>query len=134
MWNRDIPLTDDDGKPPGKNEYGTHPFFMYKNTPQSWIGVYTNLAAAQDWYIKNDKTTGKVNVTMIGAGGLGDIYFIVDNTPGGVAASYLDLVGRPVLIPQWALGWHQCRWGYNSTNALRYVNGNFSKFNLPLDV
>lgn len=92
------------------------------------------MAAAQDWYIKNDKTTGKVNVTMIGAGGLGDIYFIVDNTPGGVAASYLDLVGRPVLIPQWALGWHQCRWGYNSTNALRYVNGNFSKFNLPLDV
>ena len=33
MWNRDIPLTNDDGKPPGKNEYGTHPFFMYKNTP-----------------------------------------------------------------------------------------------------
>jgi len=25
------------------------------------------------------------------------------------------MIGDPVLIPQWALGWNQCRWGYNTT-------------------
>ena len=49
---------------------------------------------------------------MLAAGGLGDIYYIRDNSPGSVVGDYLELVGRPILIPQWALGWHQCRWGY----------------------
>jgi alpha-glucosidase (family GH31 glycosyl hydrolase) len=106
MWNRDAGMPFDDGKPTGKNVYGTHPFYMYKNSPGTWVGVFTKLAAAQDWYLKNDKPTGKVDVTLIAAGGMADIYYIVDSEPGAVAASYLDLVGKPVLIPQWALGWH----------------------------
>ena len=106
MWNRDATTPFDNGKPPGKNVYGTHPFFMFKHKKGSWVGVFTKLAAAQDWYIKNDSPTGKVDVTMIGAGGLGDIYYIIDTTPSGVSAGYLELVGRPALVPQWALGWH----------------------------
>ena len=82
MWNRDATTPKEDGRPPGNNIYGTHPFFMYKNTASSWVGCYTNLAAAQDWYIKNDKPTGVVDVTMIAAGGLADIYYILDTTPG----------------------------------------------------
>jgi hypothetical protein len=31
LWNRDIQTPFDDGRPAGKNEYGTHPFYMYKN-------------------------------------------------------------------------------------------------------
>ena len=45
-WNRDAETPEDDGKPPGKNGYGTHPFFMYQQDVGSWVGVYTNLAAA----------------------------------------------------------------------------------------
>lgn len=29
-----------------------------------------------------------------------------ETSPNAVASSYLELVGKPVLIPQWALGWH----------------------------
>ena len=43
---------------------------------------------------------------MVAAGGVADLYFIVDTSPNKVSAGYLDLVGLPVLIPQWALGWH----------------------------
>jgi alpha-glucosidase len=27
---------------------------MYKHRANAWIGIVYNLAAAQDWYIKND--------------------------------------------------------------------------------
>ena len=52
---------------------------------------------------------------MVAAGGLADIFVIIDSTPNAVSQSYYELVGRPALIPQWALGWHQCRWGYKDT-------------------
>ena len=37
------------------------------------------------------------------------------------------------MIPQWALGWNQCKWGYNTTDALRENIDNYKKYNLPLD-
>src|ERR1700761_4665791 len=55
MWNRDVPMPGDTGKPPGANVYGTHPFYMFKNAINSWVGVFTNLAAAKDWIVLNNK-------------------------------------------------------------------------------
>jgi len=46
MWSRDIPTPIENGKAPGKNMYGTHPYFMYKHKPNAWIGILYNLAAA----------------------------------------------------------------------------------------
>jgi hypothetical protein len=53
LWSRDQPGVEEDGKLPGKNWYGVHPFFMGRASDDTWFGVYTNLAAAQDWTIKN---------------------------------------------------------------------------------
>jgi hypothetical protein len=33
MWATDEPTKLDDGKLPGDQGYGAHPFFMYQNTP-----------------------------------------------------------------------------------------------------
>lgn len=33
----------------------------------------------------------------------------------------------------WALGWHQCKWGYKETNDLKDVLHNYDAKNLPLD-
>jgi alpha-glucosidase (family GH31 glycosyl hydrolase) len=38
-------------------------------------------------------------VTLIAAGGMADIYYIIDTDPAAVSAAYLGLVGKPVLIP-----------------------------------
>jgi hypothetical protein len=62
LWNRDEALTFDNGKAPGTEGYGTHPFYMFKNSDNVWGGVFTNLANAQDWYVVNDPLTGQVNV------------------------------------------------------------------------
>jgi hypothetical protein len=37
---------DEDGKPPAKSMYGTHPFFMFRHAAQSYAGVFYKLAHA----------------------------------------------------------------------------------------
>jgi hypothetical protein len=44
LWTRDEPSPVEDGKLPGKNLYGVHPYYMAKATDSTWFGVYTNLA------------------------------------------------------------------------------------------
>jgi alpha-glucosidase (family GH31 glycosyl hydrolase) len=46
LWSRDAANPVEDGRLPGKNLYGVHPFYMAKATDDRWFGVYTNLAAA----------------------------------------------------------------------------------------
>jgi len=46
LWSRDDASPVEDGKSPGKNIYGTHPFYMFKNDDITWVGVYTKLVAA----------------------------------------------------------------------------------------
>ena len=96
--------------------YGTHPFYMAKATDETWFGVYTNLAAAQDWWIKNDMTNGDVIIKTYAAGGLGDVTFMFASNPDTISATYQNfIVGNPVLVPQWSLGWNQCKYGYKNS-------------------
>ena len=54
LWSRDTADPVETGKAPGNNMYGTHPFYMGKAT-SGWFGVFANNAAAQDWWITNNK-------------------------------------------------------------------------------
>lgn len=97
------------------------------------MGVFYNLANAQDWVVKNDKSTGDVAVKTYATGGIGDLMFMSATGPNEVTKAYQKIVGSPVMVPQWALGWNQCRWGYTNLDTLKEVVANFSSNNLPLD-
>ena len=58
---------------------------MGRARDSSWFGVYTNLAAAQDWWIANNAETGDVTVRTVAAGGLGDIFVILGKNPNEVS-------------------------------------------------
>ena len=49
-----------------------------------------------------------------------------------VLDAYTALTGRPTAAPRWALGHHQARWGYGSTEAVRAVWQGFAENDLPL--
>lgn len=36
--------------------------------------------------------------------------------------------------PFWAMGFHQCRWGYNTSESMVTVVNKFSQYDLPMDV
>jgi hypothetical protein len=54
MWAKDIDNPWENGRLPGKQVYGVHPFYMFKHASKSWVGVYHNNAQAQDWWIQNN--------------------------------------------------------------------------------
>ncbi|MCC6749230.1 MAG: alpha-glucosidase [Deltaproteobacteria bacterium] len=62
-----------------------------------------------------------------------DLYLIAGPSPKAVLARYTELVGRPPLPPLWALGQHQCRWGYFNGDAVRAVARGYRERNLPLE-
>jgi alpha-D-xyloside xylohydrolase len=59
---------------------------------------------------------------------------ILATTPEKVVQKYQSLIGTPVLIPQWGLGWNQCRYGYRSTEVLRSVLDGYRNNDFPLDI
>jgi alpha-glucosidase len=50
-----------------------------------------------------------------------------------VLRQYTDLTGRIPLPALWALGYHQCRWGYISEADIREVAGELRRRNIPAD-
>jgi len=49
------------------------------------------------------------------------MYFFVGANPDELTKAYHSIIGTPVVTPQWALGWHQCKWGYKSTEMLESI-------------
>eukprot|EP00347_Sterkiella_histriomuscorum_P006514 403352477 len=135
IWGKDQSTPDEDGKPPAKSMYGAQPLFMFRHGFESHVGVFYKLAHAQDWIIKNDVNSGVINLKTIATGGLGDITVMTDQrSPQDIIDRYYTLIGDPVLIPSWALGWNQCRWGYQNVSELQSSVANYNKYDLPLDV
>ena len=81
FWTRDSPTPITTGRLPGTNMYGVHPYLMGKTIGHNWFGVFTNLAAAQDWIIKNNETSGEVDVETIATGGVADLFFFTGSDP-----------------------------------------------------
>jgi alpha-glucosidase (family GH31 glycosyl hydrolase) len=74
-----------------------------------------------------------VSLSTIATGGSGDLFFFFGSNPDHLTINYHSIVGRPVVTPQWALGWSQCRWGYKTLDDLKAVVANYSLYNLLLD-
>jgi len=58
--------------------------------------------------------------------------WVLAGPPERALGRLLDLTGRPPLPPRWALGYHQCRWGYRTEADVRAVLAGFREHDLPL--
>jgi alpha-glucosidase (family GH31 glycosyl hydrolase) len=125
LWSRDQPDPMQTGTLPSSNMYGTHPLLMSQgkinNAKSAWNVVFYNLAAAQDWRIKQVPQQGEYSVKTYAAGGMGDIFLMSGQTADEVVGLFHNVVGKPVLVPQWSLGWNQCRWGYTDLDTVKEV-------------
>lgn len=90
-------------------------------------GVYWRTSAPQEVVVEEESLTWRA------LNGVVDLYFFAGPTPKDVMLQYVQEIGLPALQPYWALGYHQCRWGYDSVEALEEVVDKFHQFDLPLE-
>ncbi|KAG3126062.1 Alpha-xylosidase 1, partial [Phytophthora cactorum] len=110
------------------NTYGSHPFFLGINSAGQAHGVLLLNSNGMD------VTMDSGHLVYQTIGGVLDFNIVVGPTPANVVSQYTKLIGRPKLMPYWSYGFHQCRWGYGSVDALRTIVSKYKSNNLPLDV
>lgn len=66
-------------------------------------------------------------------GGVLDFHFFPGPTPDSVLDQYTDVIGKPALMPYWSLGFHQCRYGYETIEDVKRVVDGFAQHSIPLD-
>ncbi|KAG6617575.1 family 31 glycoside hydrolase [Phytophthora cinnamomi] len=110
------------------NLYGSHPFFMGVNGDGQAHGVLLLNSNGMDMTLEEDKIVYQT------IGGVLDFHIVAGPSPAEVVAQYTALIGRPKLMPYWSYGFHQCRYGYNSSASLREVVRQYKAHEIPLDV
>ncbi|PSB10292.1 alpha-glucosidase [filamentous cyanobacterium CCP2] len=63
-----------------------------------------------------------------------DYYIIYGPEPAQILSTYTELTGRMPLPPKWALGYHQCRWSYESEEVVEQIAQEFRNRRIPCDV
>ncbi len=65
-------------------------------------------------------------------GGNTDLYLLAGPSLAEVVRRYTALTGRAPLPPLWALGYHQCRWGYQHEAEFRELAAQFAAADVPI--
>ncbi len=110
--------------------YQAIPFFMSLR-PNVGYGLFFNTT----FWSQFDVGASEVNTLQLKTkDNQLDYYIIYGPEPAIILETYTQLTGRMPLPPRWALGYHQCRWSYNSETEVRELVTQFRDRNIPCDV
>jgi lysosomal alpha-glucosidase len=107
-------LNHDDPDNPQMASYGTHPFYlMYEDGTNDAHGFLVINSNPMDMVFTH---TPAITVRTIG--GIMDFFLFLGPTPLDVMRQKADLLGPAPLPPLWSLGFHLCRYGYESSKDM----------------
>lgn len=112
--------------------YGSIPL-MYAHSPKSTVGIF-NAVGSETWIDVAHPTDRSSHTHWISESGILDVFILPGPTPADIFAQYARLTGTPALPAHWALGYHQCRWNYISSDDVRGVQKRFDEEDFPVDV
>lgn len=135
LFSKGVPSPVETKRRPGSNMYGAYPFYMFKlNEQTDFAGVFILTSNAMD--IKVELESGKTTTVMthVITNDVLEMFVLQKSSPEALVRQFHTLIGRPPLVPYWAFGYHQCRWGYDTQAVLEEVVNNFTAKGIPLDV
>ncbi len=123
MWNSDKPCY-------GVNEdplYKSIPFFM----SSAGYGIYFDNTYKTEF---NFGTESKNYYSFSAPGGEMIYYFIFGPTYKQIISRYMDLTGKPIMPPAWALGFSQCRGLLTNEKLTREIAKGYRDRQIPCDI
>ncbi len=110
--------------------YHAIPFFMALR-PNVAYGIFLNTTFWSQFDIGAEQPGVWKMETR---GGELDYYIIYGPKPAQILDTYTQLTGRMPLPPKWSIGYHQCRWSYESEEVVRILAQEFRTRRIPCDV
>eukprot|EP00057_Strongylocentrotus_purpuratus_P033809 XP_792875.4 PREDICTED: sucrase-isomaltase, intestinal [Strongylocentrotus purpuratus] len=111
------------------NLYGHHPFYMCIEDGGNAHGVFLMNSNAMDIVLQPTPA-----LTYRTIGGVLDFYVFTGPTPENVIQQYGEVIGRPVMVPYWSLGFQLSRWNYGSLERVKEVWSSMIEAGIPYDV
>ncbi len=142
MWNVDawgahgtLKCRDDEPDP----LYANIPFLLVRKGEDA-VGILVNDAGRVFFSLSPDMRLHPSQEPVQGSslyfgctGGPADVLLIVGNDAADVISKLGKLAGPLHVPPEWALGYHQSRWGYAGTKDLNYLDKEMSRREIPCD-
>lgn len=110
--------------------YGSIPF-MVGVRPGSAVGVFWVNSA--DTFVDIHTAANHTDTHWMSESGVLDVVLMAAKTPEEISRKYSMLTGTVALPPQFALGYHQCRWNYNDERDVLDVHAQMDAHRVPYD-
>lgn len=91
---------------------------IWSNPSETWIDI------------SDQENKGK-RVRFISEGGFIEFFAFSSNSHSSLISTYTTLTGRPLFVPEFALGFHQGRWGYYSDIEVESVSKQLDDHLIP---
>ena len=112
--------------------YGSIPL-MHAHSADSTVAIF-NAVGSETWIDIAHPSVQSTSTQWISESGILDLFILPGPTPTDVFRQYGGLTGTAPLPAHWALGYHQCRWNYVSSDDVRGVQKRFDEDDMPFDV
>ena len=112
--------------------YGSIPV-MHAHSADSTVAIF-NVVGSEGWIDIAHPTAKSTGTHWISESGILDLFILPGPSPADVFRQYSGLTGAAPLPAHWALGYHQCRWNYVSSDDVRGVQKRFDEEDIPFDV
>lgn len=126
-WNTDAYGYGDDAL----SLYQAHPWVLVVRDDGSSFGILADTT----YRCRIDTAAARPDEVSFAAVGPAFPVIIIDRpTPQDVLVALAELTGRMPMPPQWAVGYHQCRYSYFPEARVREIAQNFRERDIPCDV
>ena len=130
IWNRDRPWEIDSGSASKSTQtYGYQPVYLAREKSSKQFHIaYFKTVYAMNVVKQNERLTYHVV-----NGNVHFLLFLGSSNPEELLEKYHKFIGASTIPPFWAMGYHQCRWGYKNVQEISAVIENHERHEVPLD-